>query len=152
MKRAISAGLGLLAWGLILSGCGSDSPAGPTPVASTSIVVEYVEPDTSSLPPGDPMCYHHGAPMHLMVTGSWGETSKLDEVGTRLFRRTFTGVPASQDQWLTLFDINLCATDAGPLVRTGVSVNGIALTRTVTNPSGVPALAFYVDAYGKVHP
>jgi hypothetical protein len=142
----------LLAALLAMVACGAEGPVTP-PITATTILVEYLGPDTSSLPPPlDPMCPHHYAPVNLRLETSWGATGRMESVGNRLYRYTFSGVPVGQDHWLTLFDIDLCrdASSSGPLVRSGVSVNGIPLTRTTTTPAGVPALAFHVDARGVV--
>ena len=143
-----------VAWAVLaLSGC---SPSGASEPSSTftTLVLSYEPPPVGTPPPAGPdlaMCYHHYAPSHLMLRTSWGFTARLAPVDDRRVGMAVFAVPTGQDHWVAFMDISLCPTGS-PAVTRGVTVNGVALTRTVTPGDGGVALAFHVDVSGRVIP
>jgi hypothetical protein len=134
-----------------LLSCGR-SPAAPEP-ASVSLQLVYTSPSPDSLPPMSPdagMCAHHYAPSNLALETSWGETGRLQQVTDRVYSLQSAGVPAGQDHWLSFVDITLCPTGT-PRVTQGVTINGVELTRVIDR-SGIAAMAFRLDASGRVVP
>ena len=140
---------------LSVAACESDGPSSPLPSECT-IGVSYSGPPAGT-PSGssDPMCPHHYAPVNLNLSTDWGASIRLkpaDDNGH--YGGELRDVPTGGDHWLVLFDIQWCGVDppASPIARSGVSLNGVALSRLTTTFQGAPALAFSVDRSCVVRP
>jgi hypothetical protein len=141
------------------AGCGGSS-APPTPTATTVQLVYVSPPPPATISPDAGMCMHHGAPAGLVVAHpAWGAADlRLKEVENE--PRTWGGVlevRVGQEVRVAVRDIFMCYVQPQPAdglwVRSGLSVNGVAITRilplSATEPT-VPAFAFTVDANGTV--
>jgi hypothetical protein len=107
-------------------------------------------------------CTHHFAPSALFVNmDGLPVPVRLSPVGERVLTATIAGAWPGE-QWITIIDINLCPpqgsneTGPGPYVTSGVSVNGMQLSRVIQlqvpgSAAGVPALAFNLSDDGTVH-
>jgi len=136
---------------LMAPSCG-EGPSAPG-LTSVTLQIAYTSPSPDSLPPAGPdagMCAHHYAPSNLALETSWGEAGRLQPVSDRTWALQSAGVQVGQDHWLTFVDISLCPT-GNVRVTQGVTVNGVGLTRTIDR-GGIPALAFRIDASGRVVP
>jgi hypothetical protein len=118
-----------------------------------TLQIAYAQPSPDMLPPPGPdsaTCAHHYAPVNLMLETSWGETGRLQQVSGLVYGLSSGGASTGQDHWLTFVDIALCSTDTVRVTR-GVTVNSVALTRTIDR-NGIPSLAFRLDSSGRVVP
>jgi hypothetical protein len=147
LERVVAA---LLVACFTASACSSpESPA----LTSITIQFQYTSPDPATLPPAttdDAMCYHHYAPSNLQVATSWGAAGRLEAVSGRLYTLSIASVPTNQDLWLAFLDITLCPTQQ-IWVTSGVTANGVALTKTST-VDGRPVMTFRVDSAGTIRP
>lgn len=131
--------------------CGS---SGPAPTATVTLQVVYTQPDAATLPPPDAdaaMCYHHNAPVNLLVESSLGTMNRLESIDAQHYALRIPDVRTNQDCWLTFIDIVLCPTGT-PRVTKGVAVNGVTLNRLTTDQNGRQVLAFRVDSAGRIVP
>jgi hypothetical protein len=143
-SRGASAALALL---MSLSACAEN-------VDFVPIALRYRGPAPGSIPPPtilDGSCYHHSAPLNLVVSTSWGAQGRLEPSGPETYELTFDNVPTGVDHWISFLDIALCPTGRALWVTAGVSVNGVALSR-VDEAEGRARLRFRLDRKGKVVP
>jgi hypothetical protein len=103
-------------------------------------------------------CVHHYGPADLRVymNGLSTGTVKLSTVAERLFQATVAGAWAG-DNWIRFLDVKLCSPGKEPIPTTGVSINGVQLSRVIQLQSPgaaqpVPALAFSLSPDGTVRP
>ena len=130
----------------------------PTPIA---LAVTYRHPPPPARP-GSTGCTHHFSPGSLFINMDGLPSGvRLAPVGERLSRATIAGAWPGE-HWIMFWDIALCppegagGTGPGPFVTSGVSIDGVELTRVVQLQLGFgdrrPALAFTLSADGAVQP
>ena len=150
--RRLFCALTLAVLAVVGHGCSDAAPESPSRSAYP-IYIEYQPADAGTIPAGtvdDAMCYHHSAPLNLVVSTSWGGQGRLELTSGSTYGLGLADVPGGLDVWLAFLDITLCPTGAIYVTR-GVMVNGVAVTRVQT-VDGHPALAFRIDSAGKIVP
>lgn len=134
--------------------CPSCESTDTAPSASVALQILYTQPDASTIPPPDAdaaMCYHHNAPVNLVVESCAGTSARMDQIDALHYGLRIPDVRTGQECWLTFIDILLCPTGA-PRVTKGVAVNGVTLSRLTTDQNGRQLLAFRVDSTGRIVP
>jgi hypothetical protein len=142
-----------------MAACGNGSPAGPTGTMALTLELRYVSPPppaTLSVDAG--MCLHHNAPGGFVVAHpAWTADVRLKEVEGA--PQTWAGTldaASGRELRVAVRDISLCAFDGLPdglWTRSGLSVNGVTLTRIEPLSSAeptIPAFVFTVTADGRV--
>ena len=134
---------------------GCDSPSAPNSrFVALEVAYSFVPPTG---PPVDPIdagsCAHHNAPGNLRIRASWtSDTVMFREAPGGVLRASLEARRGGQ-YWITFADIRLCGFSAADalLPATGVSVNGVALTRSRLS-DGTYVFQFSVGDDGTVRP
>lgn len=150
-SRLAAAVLALASAALVIHCTRGGSPAAP---AALDLVLDYAGPVGINLPPAtDNTCADHWAPVNLEVSTDWVFSAPLEPRANGHYGTTLTSVPAGS-HWVALYDTRLCPLDplAPPIATVGITFGGVALSRETRTPGGGRAIAFTVDAFGRVRP
>ena len=132
---------------LTLASCGGGGASIPA-----TLTFAYQAPAT--YPPGATLCQHHFSPLNLTVTTDKGTVTHFNRAGPPYSAALPN--PGPGEHWLYVIDIGYCGEfgTGCPAATTGVSLNGVTLTRQVQVPAeqGCVGLAYHVSAEGVVTP
>lgn len=114
-----------------------------------TLSVRYEQVPGSSTSSVDPGCPHHYAPSNLTVSTDWGETARLQEIGSATNNAQLTSATPG-NHWLRLIDIAYCGSEFGALATTGLFLNSVPLTRFEPVADGSPAFVFTLTPNGRL--
>lgn len=135
----------------IAAGCGDGAPSGTATVAFVYAAPTTTDPAVAAQ---FPACVQGVGQTHIHPSWRGFVRVELTAEGSDRWTVTFDDVPVAIENRIRVSDPNTCAQNATGASTTGVSANGVTLTRVVDTPgSGTePGLAFTVDGDGIVVP
>ena len=139
-----------------LSAAALAAACGTEPATTATVEFVYSAPTApdQAIATQFPACFQGVSQTHIHPSWHQYEASFLTADGPDRWTITFDDVPVGVEQRFRINDPNHCDLNATGATTTGITANGVTLTRGVDTPgSGIePGLAFTVGGNGTVTP
>lgn len=133
----------------LLAGCANDTPTAP---ATATVQFSYVAAPAGSKPRDYPSGCIRGV-IRTHVSVSWKEPRiYMEPRSDSRFETAVAGAPIGREVSVAISDPNACFRNPEGRATSGVSANGVRLTRWVTTGTEGPRFLFRVAADGTVIP